>query len=278
MHQPDDEGSAEKQDSCGDIAGKTFPPIAICREWYAAKRDCAIYQVRDLHYIPPLSQIERIIKHLESLQKQHNREFAVSIHDKFFDLAAVKELQSLHAKKGIKNEVLKEDSWFHNISTKSNQPKDTPPLDLALALTFKSMLHDKGEDYFWPNVKLKTHEIKRVAASHWISDLVLYRITEMLHESDHDIFVFYYNFVDNIENIAHIIRDRHVDGKPKKIIFALNVGKSNGGTYVGTSVVGKQLLSGCHFSMGVYCTEQNALFYGDSQGWPMPDSVEQELK
>ena len=99
----------------------------------------------------------------------------------------------------------------------------------------------------------------------------------MVSKSNPDVFVFYYNFVNNIENIAQILRDRHVDGKPKKIIFALNVGKSNGGTYVGNSVIGKQLLSGSHFSMGVYCTEQNA-FYGDSQGWPMPDSVEQELK
>ena len=29
--------------------------------------------------------------------------------------------------------------------------------------------------------------------------------------------------------------------------------------------------------MGAYCTEQDALFYGDSQGWPMTDSVEQDL-
>ena len=57
MHQPDDKGLLEKQGSRRDNAGKTFLPIAIFCEQYATKRDCPVYQVRDLHYITPCSRL-----------------------------------------------------------------------------------------------------------------------------------------------------------------------------------------------------------------------------
>ena len=62
------------------------------------------------------------------------------------------------------------------------------------------------------------------------------------------IFLYFTTIFLITENIAQIICNRHIDGKLTKIIFALNGGKSNGGTYVGNSVIDKQALSGCHFS------------------------------
>ena len=38
-------------------------------------------------------------------------------------------------------------------------------------------------------------------------------------------------------------------------------------------MVGRKIISGCHFAMGVYYTQQNNVFYGESKGWPMPQSV-----
>ena len=96
------------------------------------------------------------------------------------------------------------------------QPQGTPLLDQALVATFKSILQDKGEDHFWPNLQLKTCNIKRLAANRWVSDLVIYHITELLNESHPDIFVFYYNFVSNIDNVAELIHNKLGDAKPKK--------------------------------------------------------------
>ena len=93
----------------------------------------------------------------------------------------------------------------------------------------------------------------------------------LLNDSNPDIFAFHYNFVMNISDVAKKIRVRNV--MPKKIIFAVNVGKRNESTYVGNTKVEGKVVRGCHFSMGVYYTEENQLVYGDSLGWPIPDSV-----
>ena len=42
-------------------------------------------------------------------------------------------------------------------------------------------------------------------------------------------------------------------------------------------MIGSKVISGCHFAMGVYYTEQLQLVYGDSHSWPMPQSVSQDL-
>ena len=98
-----------------------------------------------------------------------------------------------------------------------------------------------------------------------------------MNDSNPDIFVFYYNFLSDVNDIVKRIQERHGDATLQKILFALTVGQYNDETYVGNTVVGKKVVSGCHFSMGVYYTEQNILLYGDSQGWPIPESVVQNM-
>ena len=219
-----------------------------------------------------------MILHLEKLEKEHDRHFFASLNNQHFDLAALKKLLLLHEMKDIKHEVQKEKIWFGKLAISVRQPHGTPDLDPALVSTFCNMLQDRSEGYFWPSIQLKTCEIKRLAVDRWVSDLILYRIIELLNDSNPDIFVFYYNFVSDITDIARGIQNRHGNATPKKIIFAVNVGKWNDETYVGNTVVGEKVVSGCHFSMGIYNTAENELFYGDSQGWPMPQSVLQNLQ
>ena len=45
---------------------------------------------------------------------------------------------------------------------------------------------------------------------------------------------------------------KHTNVNPNKIIFAMNVGKWNGKTYPGNTMIGSKVISGCHFAMGVY--------------------------
>ena len=140
------------------------------------------------------------------------------------------------------------------------------------------MLHDTNKEHFWPSLQLKTCESKCLASNRWLSDLILYRIIELINESSPDTFVFYYNFVSDIRHIVQRLHVKHGNVKPNKIVFALNVGKLNGKTYLGNTMIGSKVISGCHFAMGIYYTEQNQLVHGDSQGWPMPQSVIQDLK
>ena len=71
---------------------------------------------------------------------------------------------------------------------------------------------------------------------------------------------------------------KHPSAKPKKIIVASNLGKLNGKTYLGNTMIGNKLVSGCHFAMGVYYAEQNKWFYRHSQGWLLLDNVVGDLQ
>ena len=115
-----------------------------------------------------------------------------------------------------KCKVAEENEWFNTISNCIRQPNDTPAIDLALSSTFTSMLHDTNEDYFWPSLQLRTSEIKSLASNHWLSDLIVYRIIELINESSPDIFAFYYNFVGDFRNIVQRSNVKHRHLKPKK--------------------------------------------------------------
>ena len=154
----------------------------------------------------------------------------------------------------------------------------TPGLDSSIPSTFNSILHDTSEGHYWSALQLKTCDIQHLAVNHWLSDLIVYRIAELLNESNPDIYVFYYNFNSDIKDGIKRIRKKHPKVQPDKIIFAINVGKWNGKTYLGNTMVGRKIISGCHFAMGVYYTQQNDLFYCDSKGWQMPQSVIRDCK
>ena len=260
------------------LAGMSCSPVVRFTEKYVENRHNTISDGRTLDFIPPLEQVNRMISRLEQFKNVRGREFIVEINGSYLDVVELRKLRLLHEKKDIKYEVTQEIEWFRKISDGLNQPTGSPVVDSTLAATFCSMLQDTSEGHFWPNMQLKTCEIKRLAVNHWLSDLVVYRIGELLSDSDPDVFVFYYTFVTDISSIGERIRAKHPNAKPNKIIFAINLGKLNGKTYLGNTMIGNKLVSGCHFAMGVYYAEQNEWFYGDSQGWLLPENVVGDLQ
>ena len=118
----------------------------------------------------------------------------------------------------------------------------TPVVDSTLAATFYSMLQDTSEGHVWPNIQLKPCTIKQLAVNRWLSDLIVYGIGELLSDSDLDIFVFSHNFVTDINSIGERMHVKHPSAKPKKKSFAVNLGKLNGKTYLGHSMIGNKLV------------------------------------
>ena len=97
-----------------------------------------------------------MISHLERLEQKHGRQFSVSLSNCCFDLVALKKLLLLHEMKDITHEVRQESKWFRTLANSVTQPHGTPEVNPALVSTFCSMLQDKSDDYFWPNIQLKT--------------------------------------------------------------------------------------------------------------------------
>ena len=62
-----------------------------------------------------------------------------------------------------------------------------------------------------------------VTGSHWLSDLIIYRITELLTESDSHIYVFYYNFITNTNDVVERLCVQHPAAMPNIILLAINV-------------------------------------------------------
>ena len=248
------------------------------KETYFEKSGCRINSVKDLTFLPPVAQLEEIVTNLDKLRVSRGCEFCVRLYNVNLDTVALKEVRLLHDLKAIKMEVDKEREWCCKVRSGVTQPQGTPVLETSVATTFCSMLLTKSETYFWPNIQLKTCEIKRLAVSRWVSDLIIYRIIELLNDAHPEVYVFYYNFVSDIGDVARRINEKFRDDKPKKIIFAINVGWGGGKTVVGNTVVGDDVVTGCYFAMAVYNAEDNTLIYGDSQGWPITESVVDEFK
>ena len=262
----------------GTIASSVFPPVVKYNVTFRGRSNEIIEDACTLDFWPPLNQLQSMITQLNKLKDKHECDYIVVINNKCLDVVELRNLLVLYDIKNTKYQVEEENEWFCKISNAMNQPNGTPVVESTLPSIFNSMLHDTNEDHFWTHLQLKTCEIKRLASNRWLSDLIVYRIIELINESSPDTFAFYYNFVSDIRHIVQRIRVKHANVNPKKIIFAINVGKWNGKTYPGNTMIGSKVISGCHFAMGVYYAELNQLVYGDSQGWPMPLSVIQELK
>ena len=155
-----------------DIAASQYPPVKENFEIYVEKTDTFCSDVSNLYFLPPLHQIGKIVGYLVKLQKDRNCEYCVVINNIYLDLPAIRNLRLLHEMKEIQSEVQKENEWLEKINLSITQPCGTPVLSVDIASTFKSMLQTKSEGYFWPNMKLKTCEIKRLAVNRWVSDLI----------------------------------------------------------------------------------------------------------
>ena len=196
-----------------------------------------------------------MISQLDQLRKDDGHEYVVMLDHKYFDIGELIKLVMVHDMTVIKYQIEQENEWFCKRSDQIHQPKGTPRLDSSIPSTLNSMLHDTSKDHYWSALQLKTCEIQCLAVNHWLSDLIIYRIAELLPESNSDIYVFYYNFNSDIKDGIKRIHVKNSNVKPEKIIFVINVGTWNGKTNLGNTMVGRKLVSGCHFPMGVYYTQ-----------------------
>ena len=125
-------------------------------------------------------------------------------------------------------------------------------------------------DFFWPNLQLKTCEVKCLASNCWLSDLIMYRIAQLINKSNPDTYAFNYTFVSDIRHVIQRIHVKHTDVMPKKIIFAINVGKWNGNTYLARPSLAKTLYVDA-ISLWVYTTQsKTSCFMGIPKGGQCP--------
>ena len=211
--------------SHGVMASSRLPPSARYNVVYCSKGNLMIDDAFSLQFLPPISQLEETITQLEKLKEEHKCEYVAMLNNKYLDVIELRNLFLVHEIKNIKYQVEEENKWCRTVSTCILQPNGTPAPDLALLSTFTSMPHDTNEGFFWPNLQLKTCEVKSLASNRWLSDLIIYRIAELINKSNPDTYAFYYNFVSDIRHVIQRIHIKHTDVMPKKIIFAINVGK-----------------------------------------------------
>ena len=133
---------------------------------------------------------------------------------------------------------------------------------------FKSFIQNNSYLDKLPLFDMVPEELARVWGRRYLSDEQMLWAVGKLNETQGDVLCIYINFVRNICRYCqkHMSEHRML---PKKILFLMNVGfSSNGKTFLGSDA-----RSGCHFSLAVFDPTNYVMTYGDSLGWPVPESL-----
>ena len=178
---------------------------------------------------------------------------------------------SLHTARDVKLAVEQEINWF-NESKLIPRSVVSRPSNAAIN-AFKSLIwyHPNLEEI--PFYRATPSILAQLCCTWEVNDEHVRNILSMLNKEQTSVRCIHINFVTNVQRF---VQRRILTGEnvPQKLCFIANVGMhANGKTFCGSN--GQQ---GNHWVTAMYDHSERKLIYGDSLGWPIPDSLQQKVQ
>lgn len=178
---------------------------------------------------------------------------------------------SLHTVRDVKLAVEQEINWF-NESKLIPRSVVSRPTNAAIN-AFKSLIwyHPNLEEI--PFYHATPNILAQLCCTREINDEHVRNILSLLNKEQTSVRCIHINFVTNVQRFVQrrILTSENV---PQRLCFVANVGmQTNGKTFCGSN--GQP---GNHWATAMYDHAERKLVYGDSLGWPIPDSLRQKVQ
>ena len=264
------------------VAEARIPLVAVTfiRGYAPISNDTPIFHDVSRHReMPPSCKAEEMIVKLREKERNFGVKFCACYNDTFYDIELLKRILELHQLKEEKVRVISERQWAGNVRNGIIQPEGTRKLAVDALLTkFIDILQSKSLDHHYSSLGLKVDHLTTLVGDRWVEDCILNQVANLINRASQDTFAYLYNNQCDPVSMAGYIKNECKEQLPENITFCVNVGISGNHTFLGNTVIQNEPITGCHYAVGVYNKTRNALFYGDSKGWPIPSIVKRDFR
>ena len=184
------------------------------------------------------------------------------------DISCIKILLKLHIAKNIQAAVQQGINWFSKSYTKPQTVSNHPPP--SLIEDFQKMLYFNRYDEIIEQNDMTAMELAMVCVNRWVSSDHITWVMKVLTESQKDTYCSFLNASLNMDptSFRRFKNANSNEDLPSKFLFALNVCRSENGTFLGSDEC-----RGCHWALCHVDIEGKKIIYGDSLAWPFPDGL-----
>ena len=225
-----------------------------------------------MSYIPPEHQLIQWKEQITRSGSEEQKYWYAETTSGKMDLPTIQTLLRFHSATKIKKAVEQELSWFAGKYAKPQMVVEHPCA--STVAKFQELLYTNRNDEMLQHCNMSPNELSRLCLNRWISDDHICWMTNILNRSQTDTYCVYLNGMIN-KNPKTLRRfSKTIQPKPlKQILFALNVGASEGKTFLATDT-----RRGCHWTLCLVDLTTKKIVYGDSLAWPIPDGLVNKVK
>ena len=184
------------------------------------------------------------------------------------DMNCIDILLKLHTAKGIQAAVEQETNWFSRTYSKPQTVSQNPPV--SLIASFQNMLYCNRYDEIREPHSMSANELAMVCVNRWISsDHICWLMKTLTDSQMHTYCIFLNGVLNSDPTKLRRFRSGNTDMPlPSKLVFTINVGRNESGTFFGTDNQ-----PGCHWTLCHVDIAAKKLVYGDSLAWPAPNDL-----
>ena len=178
----------------------------------------------------------------------------------------INHLLKLHTAKNIQAAVQQEVTWFSKSYNKPQTVSKHP--SPSLIEDFQKMLYFNRYDKICEENGMTAMELAMVCVNRWISSDHITWIMKALTEAQKDTYCIFLNGSLNTDSKTFRRFKNGNTDLPSKLLFALNVGRNERGTFLGSDAH-----RGCHWALCHVDIVAKKIVYGDSLAWPFPNGL-----
>lgn len=187
-----------------------------------------------------------------------------------FDLSTLQNMLRIHTARKISAAVKNELEWFAKEHLVPQSVQCQPPA--SSIRSFQRLLYSSRYDQHLSSYNMSPDEMAKLCCNLCLSDDHLFWFCEKINSEESDAHCCMLTFINNVQRT--VTRRHQERPNPKRIIFFVNVGHSQGKTFMASN----RRAGCCHWTVCYVDSDRKVISYGDTLGWEVPEGLLEKVE